>query len=86
MTFELLCRMVTNDTPKAIEDLLESLRNHTDLLEPKPGCAPEVSEILDYDRPMQPHTETSYVPDLTQGEFQPLEELSDDDLMCLDEV
>ena len=41
-------------------------------------------EILDYARPTQPHTETSYVLDLTQGEMQPLEEIDDETLQKMD--
>ncbi len=33
---------------------------------------------------MPPHTETSYIPDLTQGKFQPLEEADDEWLEKID--
>ena len=53
------------DTPKPVQDLLESLSAYVELIQPKEGVPPIVMEILEYDHPMQLHTETSYVPDLT---------------------
>ena len=45
----------------------------------------KIAKILDYpSAEMGPHTETLYVPDLTQGEFQPLEELDDEVLSQMD--
>ena len=72
------------DTPKPVQDLLDSLSAYEELVQPKEGSTPVVIEILKYDRPTQPHTEMSYVPDLTQGEFQPLEDIDDELLQKLD--
>ncbi len=53
LDFAIHCSVVTilamDEDPKPIKDLLESLKNHTDLLQPKDGALPEVCEILEYD-------------------------------------
>ncbi len=60
------------------------MRDHTDLIEPKESAVGIVAPILEFDTSTQPHTETSYVPDLIPGEFQPLEECEEDWLQKLD--
>ncbi len=65
--------------PKPVARLVESLHHYTDLVEQQPSFGTGEIEILDYpSAEMGPHTETLYVPDLMQGEFQPLEELDDE--------
>ncbi len=55
---------------KQIWDLIESLRRHDEILEPKEGSKPEIVEYMDYGlNPTQPHMETSYIPDLVASEF-----------------
>ncbi len=52
---------------------------------PASGSVPQVMEFMDFAGQKTPlHTETSYVPDLTQGEFQPLEDPDDEWLKKLD--
>ncbi len=41
--------LAMDEDPKPIKDLLESLRDHIDLLQPKDSALPEVCEILEYD-------------------------------------
>ncbi len=66
---------VDADTPRPVAQLLESLHQYTDGIEPDLSKPAIPIDFVDYSNDKTlPHTETSYVPDLNQGEFQPLEE------------
>ena len=74
-----------SNTPQPIAHLLDSLREYTDYIQPDVSKLAIPIDFVDYSNvKMLPHTETSYIPDLTQGEFQPLEEADDEWLEKID--
>ena len=74
-------RDVDSDLPKPISKLLDSLCDHTDLVEPKEGSVGEPIQFVEFNQGyVSKATETSYVPDLVPGQFQLLEEIDDEAL------
>ncbi len=68
-----------------VRKLQERAQELEDLISVKDGSLPQPIEYLDFSNDCtQPHTETSYVLDLTQGKLQPLEYMDDDLLEKLD--
>ncbi len=59
------------DEPKQIMDLTDKLSEYTSCVEPVEGTGKPFEFVEFNQKWTPPHTETSYVPDLTQGEFQP---------------
>ena len=71
-----------SSTPRPIAQLLDSL---DPVVQGAEGTVGKVVQFMDFSgQKTPPHTETSYVPDLTQGELQPLEDMDDDWLQKVD--
>ena len=69
-------------TVRKLQERAQELEN---LISVKEGSVPQPIKYLDFSNDcMQPHTDSSYIPDLTQGELQPLEYIDDDLLEKLD--